>query len=297
MALIEFQGIERSFKRGIKVLDGVGFEVGPGEVVGLIGRNGAGKTTLIRIAMGMIAPQSGRVRLFGVDPREDPVAVKRRVGYVSEDQIIPGFLKVGEVLSLHRGLFPTWDEALADELLHHYELGLRETVGSLSKGQARQVALLCAIAHRPEVLLLDEPAGGLDPAARRDFVETSIRFLNEAGSAILFSSHYMGDIERMAERIVLLHEGRVRIDERLDHLQEHITLVRFPDRQEFDVDRLGSDPDCLSIRPRPVGFHALFKGAPEVTCRRLAGELGLTDAVCERVGLEEMFIELVGIGS
>jgi ABC-2 type transport system ATP-binding protein len=171
----------------------VSLAIEPGQVVGLLGKNGAGKTTLIRIAMGMLEAQEGSVRLFGMDPREEAVEVKRRVGYVSEDQILPPFLRVGEVIDLHRRLFPTWDEQMERRLCERFELPRSAKIKSLSKGQARQVALLCAVAHRPELLILDEPAGGLDPAARREFLETSIQLLNEAGSTILFSSHYMSD--------------------------------------------------------------------------------------------------------
>ena len=189
MEVLQFENIHRAYRRQADVLKGVSFTLNPGEVVGLLGQNGAGKTTLIRIAMGMLDPQAGRVRVFGLDPRRDPLEVKRRVGYVSEDQVLPPFMKVGEVIDLHRQVFPSWDEAVSDRLLAAFELSPEIKIKKLSKGQARQVALLCAVAHRPQLLLLDEPAGGLDPAARREFLETSIRLLNEEGSTILFSSH------------------------------------------------------------------------------------------------------------
>ena len=220
MMTIQFDDIHRAYKQGEDVLQGVSFGVAPGEVVGLLGRNGAGKTTLIRIAMGMIEPQRGSARLFGLDPRQEPLQIKRRVGYVSEDQVLPPFLRVGEVIDLHRELFPTWDAEAAEELRQRFSLDTGAKIGKLSKGQARQVALLCAVAHRPELLLLDEPAGGLDPVARREFLETSIRLLNETGSTILFSSHHMSDVERMADRIVMLHGGKVLVDSELHELRE-----------------------------------------------------------------------------
>jgi len=198
MSILEFDNIHRAYKPGVPVLKGVSFALTVGEVVGLLGRNGAGKTTLIRIAMGMIRAQQGAVRVFGMDPWEQPVEVKRRVGYVSEDQVLPERFTVGEVLALHRELFRDWDAGMERELMERFALSPRARIKALSKGQARQVALLCAVAHRPELLILDEPGGGLDPSARRDFLETSIRLLSEAGTTILFSSHYMHDVERMA---------------------------------------------------------------------------------------------------
>jgi len=163
MSILEFQDIHRAYKPGLPVLKGVSFALAPGEVVGLLGRNGAGKTTLIRVAMGMIRAQQGSVRVFGLDPREQPVEIKRRVGYVSEDQVLPERFTVGEVLMLHSELFRDWDPVLARELLERFALSPRARIKALSKGQARQVALLCAVSHRPELLILDEPGGDWIP--------------------------------------------------------------------------------------------------------------------------------------
>ena len=173
--VLDFRAIERSFKRNVPVLNGVTFALQAGEVAGLLGRNGAGKTTLIRIAMGMLFPHGGSVRVFGASPTEDPVAIKRRIGYVAEDQVLPPGSRIAELIALHRYLFPRWDGALEHQLLDRFALQPASRIKHLSKGQARQVALLCAVCHRPELLLLDEPAGGLDPAARREFLETQRR--------------------------------------------------------------------------------------------------------------------------
>jgi len=294
MPIVEFENIQRSYGRGINVLDGVSFRVEPGEVVGLLGRNGAGKTTLIRIAMGMLEAQAGAVRLFGLDPREEPLAVKRRVGYVSEDQILPEFLRVAEVIRLHKGLFPTWDESLERELAGRFAIDYRARVKSLSKGQARQVALLCAVAHRPEVLLLDEPAGGLDPAVRREFLETAIQLLNEAGTTILFSSHHMNDVERMAARIVMLHDGQVFLDNELDELREAFSLALVPTGGGASRERLQAMARCLAVRERTCGLHAILRYAPADARAALERELNITGVRCESIPLEEMFIELVG---
>jgi ABC-2 type transport system ATP-binding protein len=294
MNSIEFENIHRSYERGVDVLKGVSFSVAPGEVVGLLGRNGAGKTTLMRIAMGMIEAQKGAVRLLGHDPRQEPLRVKQRVGYVSEEQILPPFLSVDEVVSLHREIFPTWDEDMSCRMARSFELPWRTKVGSLSKGQARQVALLCAVSHRPEVLLLDEPAGGLDPVARREFLETSINLLNEAGTAILFSSHYMTDVERLAERVVLIHDGRVLIDHGLDGLREKHSVALVPHRGDVTRDRLMEVAGCIGARDRSDAIHAVFRLSPAECESTLEQQLGITRARCRTVALEEMFIELVG---
>jgi len=294
MSILVFDTVHRAYRRGHDVLKGVSFTAEAGQVVGLVGANGAGKTTLLRIAMGMLEPQRGSVRVFGLDPRRQPVEVKRRVGYVAESQILPPFLRARQVLDLHRELFPTWDAAMADELSGRFALPLDDRIKHLSKGQARQVALLCAVAHRPELLLLDEPAGGLDPAARRGFLETSIQLLNECGSTIVFSSHYMTDVERLADRIVMIHHGSVLIDTDLDALQESYSLALVRRDRHASRDSLLALGPCLGVRERGDTLHAVFALEPHRVRELLQRELGVEDAHCTRIALEEMFVELAG---
>jgi ABC-2 type transport system ATP-binding protein len=291
--VLEFDNIHRAYERGVDVLAGVSFSVESGEVVGLLGKNGAGKTTLLRIAMGMIETQQGTARVFGLDPRQSPVEIKRRVGYVSEDQILPAFLTVGKVVELHRELFPDWEDTTAGELLERFRISPRSKIKTLSKGQARQVALVCAVSHRPELLILDEPAGGLDPAARREFLETSIELLNVAGTTILFSSHYMTDVERMAGRIVMIHEGRRIVDSSLDDLREGYCLALVPRDAGISLERLRSIDGCVGGRVRSVTVNAVFRQEPAACEALLARELGAS-ALCRTVGLEEIFVELAG---
>jgi ABC-2 type transport system ATP-binding protein len=264
-----------------------------GEVVGLLGRNGAGKTTLIRLIMGMLAPDGGSVRVFGLDPRREPVAVRRRIGYVAEDQELPPFMTVGRVLDLHRELFPGWNQEDADELLDRFELPVGRKVSDLSRGQARQVALLCAVSHRPELLILDEPAGGLDPVARREFLETSIKLLNETGTTILFSSHHMGDVERMASRLVMIHETQKWIDSALDDIREGYCLALVPADAARAEDLLAL-ADCLCVRERGPSLHAVFARNVDACDGELAAALGGVRVACRPLSLEDMFLELAG---
>jgi ABC-2 type transport system ATP-binding protein len=234
------------------------------------------------------------VRVFGLDPRQHPLEVKRRVGFVSEDQILPPFLTSDQVIDLHRQLFPTWDDDLARQLTSHFQIPSRARVKALSRGQARQLALLCAVSHRPDLLLLDEPAGGLDPLARRDFLETAIHLLNDTGTTILFSSHYMSDVERLAGRIVMLHDSRVLIDSDLDQLREAFCVALLPHDRGLTRERLLDLEGCLGARRRSDGMHAVFRLAAASAKRQLEGDLDLRGVVCRPVALEEMFIEIAG---
>ena len=292
--ILDFQNIVRSFKKGAPVLNGVTFSMAEGEVLGLLGRNGAGKTTLIRIAMGMLFPHAGTVRVFGLSPTDEPVAVKKRVGYVAEDQVLPGASSLADLIALHRRLFDTWDQALERQLLDRFRLSASCKIRQLSKGQARQAALVCAVCHRPDLLILDEPAGGLDPAARREFLETSIQLLNREGTAILFSSHHMTDVERLGGRVVLLDDGKVRLDCPLDQVHEEHCVAIVPRDAAPDSAVIESLPGCLRVRPVFDDWHAVFQGTPDSVCRRLQVTLGVDGIRCVSVPLEELFVELVG---
>src|SRR5262245_1085140 len=171
-AVLEFVNVARSYRQKVPVLQDVSFSVDEGEVVGLVGRNGVGKTTLMKIAMGLLSPQAGGVRVFGLSPVDQSVEVKQRVGYVAESQVLRGGSTVGAMIRFYRRIFSSWDETLEHELLERFGLSLGAKIKTLSRGQSQQAALLCAVCHRPKLLLLDEPAGGLDPVARREFLET-----------------------------------------------------------------------------------------------------------------------------
>ncbi len=293
--LLALRDVVRGFGGGAPVLNGITLSVHREEIVGLLGRNGAGKTTLLQLAMGMLHPHAGTVRVFGLAPTAHPVAVKKRIGFVAEDQVLPPTAAIGDLFALHRKLFPSWDAALERQLTERFSL--REpsrTVRTLSKGEARQVALICAVCHRPELLILDEPAGGLDPAARREFLETSIQLLNREGTSIIFSSHHMGDIERLGGRVVLLDGGTVRLDAELDALREQHCVAIIPRIPALDQAAIARLPHCLRVRMVGDAFHAVFHGQPNLVQWQLLDALGVANVRCERVPLEELFVELVG---
>jgi ABC-2 type transport system ATP-binding protein len=290
--VLEFQDVWRSYGTSAPVLKGVNLSLDAGEVVGLVGRNGAGKTTLIRIGMGMLYPHRGSVRVFGMSPTEQAVAVKKRIGYVAEDQALPPDSTVADLIAFHRYLFPGWDDAMERQLLNRFALREGAKIRQLSKGQARQAALVCAVCHRPELLILDEPGGGLDPVVRREFLETAIQLLNREGTSILFSSHHMSDVERIGGRVVLLDGGTVRFDRDLAALREEVCVAMIPGGHGIDAEAIGRIPGCIRVRPVFDDWHAVMEGQPGETQRRIAAALRIQGVRCVPVPLEELFIEL-----
>jgi ABC-2 type transport system ATP-binding protein len=190
-----------------------------GAVYGLVGANGAGKTTLIRHVLGLLRPERGLVRVFGLDPVADPVGVLSRIGYLSEDHDLPGWMRVDEFMAYIRAFHPAWDDAYAEELKVAFELDPKARIRHLSKGQKARTGLLVALAHRPELLVLDEPSSGLDPVVRRDIVDAIIRTTAGEGRTVLFSSHLLDEVERVADHVTMIDHGRIVLSAPLDAIR------------------------------------------------------------------------------
>ena len=192
-------------------LDSVSLTIPRGGVYGLVGANGAGKTTLIRHILGLLRAEQGTVRVFGLDPVADPVGVLARIGYLSEENDLPGWMRVDELIRYSRAFYPAWDDAYAEELRQSFGLDPASKVATLSKGQKARAGLLIALAYRPELLLLDEPSSGLDPVVRRDILEAIIRTIAHEGRTVLFSSHLLDEVERVADHVTMISAGRIAL--------------------------------------------------------------------------------------
>ena len=182
-----------------------------GAVYGLVGANGAGKTTLIRHILGLLRAQSGSVRVFGKDPVADPVGVLSRIGYLSEEHDLPDWMRVDELIRYTRAFYPAWDDAYAEQLREAFALDPSATIKSLSKGQKARAGLLIALAYRPELLVLDEPSTGLDPVVRLDILDAVMRTIADEGRTVLFSSHLLDEVERVADHVTMISHGRIAL--------------------------------------------------------------------------------------
>jgi ABC-2 type transport system ATP-binding protein len=191
-----------------------------GAVYGLVGANGAGKTTLIRHILGLLRAESGSVRVFGLDPVADPVAVLSRIGYLSEENDVPGWMRVDELIRYSRAFYPAWDDAYAEELRQQFALDPAAKIRNLSKGQKARAGLLIALAYRPELLVLDEPSSGLDPIVRRDILGAVIRTIADEGRTVLFSSHLLEEVEQVADHVTMISQGRIVLSAPLDEIKE-----------------------------------------------------------------------------
>ncbi len=216
--VIDIRGLTRRF--GAKrALDGVSLVVPRGRVFGLVGPNGSGKTTLIKHVLGLYKAQSGTVRVFGRDPVRDPVGVLSRVGCLTEENDLPGWMRVDELIRYSRAFYPAWSDDYAEELRRTFALDAAARVKTLSKGQRARAGLLIALAYRPDLLVLDEPSSGLDPLVRRDILTAVVRTIADEGRTVIFSSHLLEEVERVADQVAMIQRGRIVFDAPLDEIR------------------------------------------------------------------------------
>ena len=222
-------------------LDSVSVSMPRGAVYGLVGANGAGKTTLIRHILGLLRAESGSVRVFGLDPVAEPVGVLSRIGYLSEENDLPGWMSVDELIRYSRAFYPAWNDAYADELRLAFALDPAAKIRNLSKGQKARAGLLIALAHRPELLVLDEPSSGLDPIVRKDILGAVIRTIAHEGRTVLFSSHLLEEVEQVADHVTMIHDGKIVLSAPLDAIREsHHVDGRVPSLDEIFVALVGA---------------------------------------------------------
>jgi ABC-2 type transport system ATP-binding protein len=220
-AVVSAQGVCRRF--GSKeVLRGVDLAIPRGSVVGLLGKNAAGKSTLIKCLLGLLRIDDGTARVFGEDAWWLSAESKSRLGYVPQEVSLYGWMRVRQVVQYTAAFYPRWNAALAEKLVRQWELPPNDRVGPLSPGQLQKLAIVLALGHEPELLVLDEPVGTLDPVARRDFLRTILEIAQSENRTILFSTHITSDLERVADRVAILRDGRIVFHDELDVLKESV---------------------------------------------------------------------------
>jgi ABC-2 type transport system ATP-binding protein len=261
--------LDRVTKRfgGRPVVDDLSFRVRRGTTLGFIGLNGAGKTTAIRMMVGLLAPDAGRIEIDGVPHERDRADVKARIGYVPDRPNVYPWMRIGEAIAFARSFHPRWNERRCRELVRMFRLDPTLRAGQLSKGQAAKLSLLLAIAHDPPVLILDEPTNGLDPLVRDEFLEGVLATAGEQDQTVLFSSHALGEVHRLADSVAFLHEGRLLLHGDIDDLLDRTKRIRAVREDESEKspaspghglpagERPGVVNDTRKPRPHPLGIR------------------------------------------
>lgn len=290
-AAVAISNLSRRF--GAKtVLDDVSLYVPRGSVFGLVGENGAGKTTLIKHLLGLLRAEAGTVRVFGMDPVSDPVAALGRIGYLSEQPDLPGWMRVDELMRYTQAFYPKWDAAYAEKLRDQFGLNPTARIKTLSKGQCAKAGLLTAQAHRPDLLLLDEPSSGLDPIVRRDILEAVIRTVADEGRTVFFSSHLLEEIERVSDHIAMVHHGKLVLCGPLDEIKAQHR--RFTIRFKTAPSEIPMVPSALSVAGTGKEWSVICHGARHELLATVAN-LGANIIDEQGPSLSEIFVAHAGV--
>jgi ABC-2 type transport system ATP-binding protein len=271
------------------VLRNVSFEVRPGDIVGVLGRNGAGKTTLLELVLGFTPASQGRVEVFGHESYRLPGAVKARVGFVPQQDELVNPLTAGDQLKLIRSFYRTWDDALIARLVGIWDIDLTERVKNMSVGQRQKLSILLALGHRPDLLLLDEPVASLDPLARRHFLERIIEISADGDRAVVFSSHIVSDLERLANRIWILKDGRLHWAGDFDDLRDSVVRVHLRGTQPLASP--AQVPNALAVDVMQNHVTAVVHGWSAELDAEIANLTGARPEV-ENLTLEEIFLAM-----
>lgn len=288
---IETRGLTKRFGRKTAV-DGLDLQVPAGSVFAFLGRNAAGKTTTIKILLDLLDRNSGDAKVLGHDCIREDMEIKKRVGYVAEAQSMYGWMTVDEIIWFCKGFYSDWDDEFAAALKKKLELHGEMKVKDLSRGMQARLALLLAMAYRPELLILDEPTAGLDVVVRRDFIEGVIELIQEEGRTVFFSSHIVHEVERVADWVGVIDKGRMIWCSPMEDLKSSVKrLVMNFDVQPASFNSLGK---VLSVetsgRQSAVVVGDFSDGCVE-TARKT---LHATSVSVQDLGLEDIFVAMVG---
>ena len=285
---IAARGLGKSFS-GKPVLADVSFTVEPGDVVGVLGKNGAGKTTLLELVLGFTPATAGSVQLFGYDSYRLPGKAKARVGFVPQQDELVNQLTAADQIGVIASFYPKWDDELVGRLCREWEIDLRQRVKNMSVGQRQKLSILLGLGHRPDVLILDEPVASLDPVARRQFLEQIIEVAADGNRSVVFSSHIVSDVERLANKIWILKDRRMYWQGDFDSLKD--SVVRLHVRATSPLPASLEIPNALRLQRNGTTAAAIVQGWHMEAHETLAKRLGAVLEI-EQLTLEEIFLEL-----
>ncbi|MDZ4658873.1 MAG: ABC transporter ATP-binding protein [Bythopirellula sp.] len=257
---IEFQGVCKSFRRQ-EVLRGTTMQVEKGKTFAFLGRNGAGKTTAIGLMMGLLKRDAGEIRVLNLDPATQAIEVRRRVGYLAEDQTMYGWMRCEEILRFMAPFYPTWDHQLALKYAKDFEVPLATRIKHLSKGQNVRLGLVLALAHRPELVILDDPALGLDPIMRKQFNRDLITHLQGEGRTVFYSSHLLYEVEPVADEVAILDHGQIVRHAETEDLRREVKQISLS-REAAGM--LAQQAKILDERPDGNDVAIIVEEAPAV---------------------------------
>ena len=274
----------------IRAVDGLDMHVPRGAVYGFLGRNGAGKTTTIRLLAGLAHASGGEMRVLGLDPRVDSVAILERTGLVIEKMLLPS-MTGNDLVRFNRGFFPRWSDALARKYAEVFELDMTRKFKKLSTGNRTKLCLLLALAQGAELLVLDEPTAGMDPVVTDQLLRVMVEDFANEGRTLVLSSHHLSEVERIAEWVGIIDQGKLLLEARLDDMRTNFRRVRVVG----EALPLAEWPDIVSANSGEGTTEYVVRANADAFAAHLQSQ-GATVLDVTPLNLSEIFLEVVGKG-
>ena len=287
--VLETQGLTKYYGSTL-ALDHMNLQIPRGCICGFVGRNGAGKTTAIKLMLGLLRPTAGSSRLLGCDSRQLEPAIRQRIGYVTEGHRLFRWMSINELEKFQRAFFPKqWDDKFFADMIEYFGLPRKRKIKYLSNGERAQVSLALALAPNPELLIMDDPTLGLDAAIRRQFLEGMIELIMREGRTVLFSSHILGDVERVSDRIAVIDKGVLRANCSLEEFRMAVkkVVLSFVDSTPTDVDIEG----LLHCRRSEKELELILVGSTDEQVEKWADNNKAENYHIAKMNLEDQFIE------
>lgn len=286
---IETDDLGRKFGT-FEAVRNVNMRVHRGTVFGLLGINGAGKSTIIKMIIGHLRPTSGNIRVLGRTLEQDLVEIRKRVAYVSENRYLYEWMTVAESIKFTRAFHSTWDDEKAAHLVKRFSLPPDKKIKQLSRGNRARVCLLLALSFNPELIILDEPTSGLDPIVRRDFIENIVSEISEEGKTVLFSSHIVEEVERVADYVGIINDGELLLTSSIDDIKSSYKRVRYSTNGTRP--ELEGVPGVLGVENGRHEQVLTLKGWGDETARILTAR-GISEPEVMPISLEDIFVSTV----
>lgn len=287
--VLQTKGLTKYYGDTLAV-DHFDLSINQGSVCGFVGRNAAGKTTVIKMLMGLLKPTAGQASIFGCDCQNLTPKIRQRIGYVTEGHRLIRWMKIAEIEKFQKAFFPdSWDSKFFNEMIEYFSLSKKQKIKRLSSGQRAQVSLALTLASHPELLIMDDPTLGLDAAIRRQFLEGMIRLIMEQGRTVLFSSHILADVERVADRLIVIDKGVLRADCTTEQFRDSVKKVRFSfdeaPPKEIDID------GYLNCRRSEKELELTLVKTTEQSIADWAKKAGANEFEIIQTNLEDQFID------
>ncbi|WP_394780047.1 ABC transporter ATP-binding protein [Undibacterium sp.] len=285
--IVQMAGVSKKYASQ-QVLNGLDWNIEPGKIVGLLGRNGAGKSTLLECMLGLRETAAGSITLLGEPATQLSAAARARIGYVPQKPDLFEWLTPVQMLDYFKAMYPRWNDAKVQALLQRWGFTLAmqaKAIGTMSVGEKQRLSIIRALAHDPEVLILDEPVSSLDPAGRRDFLRELVSGVIERDTTVIFSTHILSDLERIAMDVAFLKDGKIGLQAPLDDLLENARRITGP-AEALSALRLQGE---ISRGASAAGYASIIARTDAQELERLQAQPALR---VEGIGLEDLFVEV-----